>query len=136
MPASNGVTGAVRTAFNLLTAAGINALNRVPVGGAAGIFAAAALVWFAPELRPEGWSVEAILSVGLVAGLVVHRVVEWLIGWFLEPARRHLGARWDAHIRLEKLEHYRDRGLLKEDEAVLLTSKIVQDDITSKQRRR
>ena len=52
MPASNGVTGAVRTAFNLLTAAGINALNRVPVGGAAGIFAAAALVWFAPELRP------------------------------------------------------------------------------------
>lgn len=94
------------------------------------------MLWLRGDLVPEGWSGAAVLSAGMVAGLLLHRMVQWLAGWLVEPARRHLGAHWEAKLRLLKLDDYRERGLLGTEEAAALASKIAEDDISSKLRRK
>jgi len=63
---------------------------------------------------------------------VVHRLFVGTFGWFIEPMKRHLGARWEASIQLGKLEGYSKRGMIAQDQVHLLTDRIVQQDITAK----
>ena len=69
------------------------------------------------------------------SGIVLHRLLDGALGWFIEPVRRHLGARWEASLRLGKLERYRKRGLLPVEDAAALTGQIVREDITPRKRR-
>jgi len=77
-----------------------------------------------------------VLSLGMGSGVVLHRVLEMLLGWLLEPAQRHLGARFEAWLRIGKVEQYRRRGLLAEEEARALLERIVRDDVGPKPRAR
>ncbi|MCU0621815.1 MAG: hypothetical protein MUC69_09950 [Gemmatimonadales bacterium] len=131
-PLEPAETKPLKVAFNWVTATGANILRTIPLGGAAGVVAAGIVLWFAPRLVPAGWSAEAVLSLGMGTGVVVHRLLELLLGWFLDPVRFHVGARWDAALRLRKVERYRRRGLLPDDEAQALVSRIVKDDVTAK----
>jgi hypothetical protein len=126
----------LKVAFNWVTATGANILRTLPLGGAAGVVAAGLVLWFAPKLVPAGWSAEAVLSLGMGSGVVLHRVLEMLLGWLLEPAQRHLGARFEAWLRIGKVEQYRRRGLIAEEEARALLERIVRDDVGPKPRAR
>lgn|SRR5512134_1160026 len=123
-----------RAAFNLVTQAGSNVLKNLPIGGAMGVVLGGIVLWFAPQLIPDGWSAEAVLSLGMGSGIVLHRLADGLLGWFIEPARRHLGARWEAFLRLGKLDGYRKRGLIGTEVADELMGRIVHDDVTAKRR--
>jgi hypothetical protein len=70
------------------------------------------------------------------SGVVLHRVLEMLLGWLLEPVQRHLGARFEAWLRIAKVERYRRRGLIAEEEAQALLERIVRDDVGPKPRGR
>ena len=94
------------------------------------------MLWLAPHLIPEGWSAEAVLSLGMGGGIVSIACWLGLLGWFIEPVRRHLGARWEAWIQLSKLEGYSKRGMIAAEQAHLLTDRIVQDDINAKKKGR
>jgi hypothetical protein len=124
----------IRAAFNWVTQAGASVLQNVPFGGAVGVVGSGVVLWFAPQFIPDGWSAEAVLSLGMGSGIVLHRLADGLLGWFIEPARRHLGARWEAFLRLGKLDRYRERGLIGTDIADELMGRIVKDDITARQR--
>lgn len=126
----------VRTKFNLLTRAGVSAIKSLPFGGAVGVVTAGAILWLSPASVPEGWASESFLSLGMGAGMVVHRVVETALGWILEPMRRHLAARWEAWIQLRKLNGYRERGLIRDEDAEDLAGRIIKADVTGKRRRR
>ena len=128
--------GSLKAKFNWVTQSGASVLKNLPFGGATGVVASGAVLWFAPDLVPEGWSAEAVLSLGMGGGIVAHRVFDGLLGWFVEPARLHLGARWEASLRLRKLEGYRNRNLIPDAEAEALVTRIVKDDVTPKARRR
>ena len=122
--------------FNWVTQAGASTLRNLPFGGALGVVAAGLVIWLAPHLIPEGWSAEAVLSLGMGAGVVTHRLFVGTFGWFIEPMKRHLGSRWEAWIQLEKLAGYSKRGLIDSDQAHVLTDRIVQQDITARTRGR
>ena len=126
------VSEGFKAKFNWVTQAGASTLKNLPFGGALGVVAAGVVLWFVPQLVPEGWSAEAVLSLGMGSGLVLHRLLTSLLGWFIEPMRRHLGARWEAFIRLGKLDGYSRRGLIAAEQVHLLTDRIVQDDINAK----
>ena len=128
--------GSLKAKFNWVTQSGASVLKNLPFGGATGVVASGAVLWFAPQLVPEGWSAEAVLSLGMGGGIVAHRVFDGLLGWFVEPARLHLAARWEASLRLRKLEGYRNRKLIPDAEAEALVTRIVKDDVTPKARRR
>ena len=125
-----------KAAFNWVTQAGSSVLRNLPLGGAIGVVTAGVVLWFAPKLVPLGWSAEAVLSLGMGSGIVLHRLIDGILGWFFEPVRRHLGARWEASLRLGKLDRYRKRGLLPAEEVEQLMGRIVRDDITARGRRR
>ena len=122
----------IKASFNWVTQAGASTLKNLPFGGALGVVAAGVVLWFLPQVVPEGWSAEAVLSLGMGSGLVLHRLLTGLLGWFIEPMRRHLGARWEAFIRLGKLDGYSKRGMIAAEQVHLLTDRIVQDDINGK----
>ena len=126
----------VKAAFNWVTQAGASTLKNLPFGGALGVVTAGVVLWLAPHLIPEGWSAEAVLSLGMGGGIVIHRLLNGMLGWFIEPVRRHVGARWEAWIQLNKLEGYSKRGMIAAEQAHLLTDRIVQDDINAKTRGR
>jgi hypothetical protein len=126
----------LKATFNLVTQTGAALLRNLPFGGAVGVVAAGIVLWFAPGLVPAGWTAEAVLSLGMGSGVVLQRLVDGAFGWFLEPARRHLGARWEARIRLGKLEGYQKRGLLAPADAKDLTTRIVKDDLSPKRGKR
>lgn len=128
--------GSLKAKFNWVTQSGASVLKNLPFGGATGVVASGAVLWFAPGLVPQGWSAEAVLSLGMGGGIVAHRIFDGLLGWFVEPARLHLGARWEASLRLRKLEGYRSRKLIPDTEANALITRIVKDDVTPKARRR
>ena len=130
------VSEGFKAKFNWVTQAGASTLRNLPFGGAFGVVAAGIVLWLAPQLIPEGWSAEAVLSLGMGAGVVVHRLFVGTFGWFIEPMKRHLGARWEASIQLGKLEGYSKRGMIAPEQAHLLTDRIVQDDINAKARGR
>ena len=98
------VSEGFKAKFNWVTQAGASTLRNLPFGGALGVVAAGIVLWLAPQLIPEGWSAEAVLSLGMGAGVVVHRLFVGTFGWFIEPMKRHLGSRWEAWIQLGKLE--------------------------------
>jgi hypothetical protein len=125
----------LRAKFNLLTRSGSSLLRSLPFGGAVGVVVAGAVLWFAPRLVPAGWGAEAVLSLGMGGGIVLHRLIDALLGWFFDPVERHLRARWEAAIRLAKLARYRKQGLIAEAEAQSLQRRIVQDDVSPKKRR-
>jgi len=129
------VSEGFKAKFNWVTQAGASTLRNLPFGGALGVVAAGIVLWLAPQLVPDGWSAEAVLSLGMGTGVVVHRLIEGGLGWFIEPMRRHLGAGWEARLRLGKLEGYRKKGLIPPGEADELLARIVRDDVTSKQRK-
>lgn len=120
----------LRVRLNLLTRTGVTVLKSLPFGGAVGIVAAGAVLWAAPRLVPPGWSAEAVLTMGLGLGMVSHRLLDAIVGWFFEPVVRHVRARWEASIRLAKLGRYRKRGMIGEGEARELTERIARADIT------
>ena len=122
--------------FNWVTQAGASTLRNLPFGSALGVVAAGLVLWLAPHLIPDGWSAEAVLSLGMGAGVVLHRVFVGTFGWFIEPMKRHLGSRWEAWIQLGKLEGYSKRGMIDSEQAHVLTDRIVQQDITAKARGR
>lgn len=125
----------LKATFNLVTQTGASLLRNLPFGGAFGVVVAGIILWFAPGLVPIGWSAEAVLSLGMGSGVVLQRLVDGAVGWFFEPARRHLGARWEARIRLGKLDGYRKRGLLAESDAKELATRIVREDLMPKKRK-
>jgi hypothetical protein len=135
-PLDAGPARPLKVAFNWVTTTGANILRTLPLGGAAGVVGSGFVLWFAPRLVPEGWSAEAVLSLGMGAGVVAHRLLDLAIGWLLEPAHRHLGARFEAWLRLGKVERYRRRGLIPEEEARALVERIVRDDVGPKPRGR
>lgn len=120
------------TRLNLLTRSGVSLLKSLPFGGAVGVVTSGIVLWFLPSLVPAGWSAEAVLSLGMGGGMVLERLVNGLLGWFLEPVRRHLGSRWEAWLQLRKLDGYARRGMLQEKDAAELTEKIVRADVTGK----
>jgi len=120
--------------FKLVPESWLTWLRKVPFGGALGVALAGALLWFAPHLIPEGWRVEAVVGVFLAAGVVVHRLGESLFGWFVEPAARHLRARWEAALQLRKIERYRKQRLLDAAEARRLAGAIARKDVTGSRR--
>ena len=126
------VSEGFKAKFNWVTQAGASTLRNLPFGGALGVVAAGMVLWLAPQFIPEGWSAEAVLSLGMGAGVVVHRLFVGTFGWFIEPMKRHLGGRWEASIQLGKLEGYSKRGMIAQDQVHLLTDRIVQQDITAK----
>jgi hypothetical protein len=128
VPVSEGF----KAKFNWVTQAGASTLKNLPFGGALGVVAAGVVLWLAPQFIPEGWSAEAVLSLGMGAGVVVHRLFVGTFGWFIEPLKRHLGSRWEAWIQLGKLQGYSKRGMIGAEQAHLLTDRIVQDDIRAK----
>jgi hypothetical protein len=130
------VSEGFKAKFNWVTQAGASTLRNLPFGGALGVVAAGIVLWLAPQLIPEGWSAEAVLSLGMGAGVVVHRLFVGTFGWFVEPMKRHLGARWEAWIQLGKLERYNRRGMIKAEQVHVLTERIVQDDIKARTRGR
>lgn len=101
----------------------------LPFGGAVGVVGAGLVLRFLPGVVPEAWDATAVLALGMGLGLVLHRVVDWLFGWFLEPMRRHLFARWEAWLRLTKLERYARRGFIARKEADTIASGIARADI-------
>jgi hypothetical protein len=126
------VSEGFKAKFNWVTQAGASTLKNLPFGGALGVVAAGVVLWLAPQFIPEGWSAEAVLSLGMGAGVVVHRLFVGTFGWFIEPLKRHLGSRWEAWIQLGKLQGYSKRGMIGAEQAHLLTDRIVQDDIRAK----
>ncbi len=130
------IDGPVKAKFNWVTQAGSSVLRNLPFGGAVGVVASGVILWFAPHLVPAGWSAEAVLSLGMGLGVVLSRLVEGLFGWFFEPVRRHLGARWEARLRMGKLDGYRKRGLIAEPDAKELAVKIVKEDLSPKRQAR
>ncbi len=126
----------IKATFNWVTQAGASTLKNLPFGGAIGVVAAGVVLWFAPRLVPDGWSAEAVLSLGMGSGIVLHRLFDGLLGWLVEPARRHLGARWEAVLQLGKLHRYEKRGMIPAEQVHALTDRIVQDDIKAKGRGR
>jgi hypothetical protein len=130
------VSDGFKAKFNWVTQAGASTLRNLPFGGALGVVAAGIVLWLAPHLIPDGWSAEAVLSLGMGAGVVVHRLFVGTFGWFIEPMKRHLGSRWEAWIQLGKLEKYSKRGMIQPEQVHLLTDRIVQQDITAKQKGR
>ena len=133
--ASSPVERSIRAGFNWVTTAGASVMRNLPLGGTIGIVVGGVILWFLPRLVPEGWAAEAVLSLGMGAGVVIHRLIEGILGWFIEPMRRHLGAGWEARLRLGKLDGYRKKGLIPPAEADELLARIVRDDVTSKQRK-
>jgi hypothetical protein len=131
---STPLSGRATSRFNLVTAAGLNAFRKLPFGGAVGIVVAGGILWLAPQLVPDGWPAEAVLSLGMGSGVVLSRLFDAMLGWFFEPIRRHLGSGWEAVLELRKLDHYRKLGMLPEEKADALTGEIVQEDITAKKR--
>ena len=125
----------LKARFNLVTQAGASLLRNLPFGGAVGVVVAGVVLWFAPGLGPAGWSAEAVLSLGMGSGVVLQRLFDGAVGWFLEPAKRHLGARWEARIRLGKLDGYRKRGLLAESDAKELATRIVREDVSPRRKK-
>jgi hypothetical protein len=125
----------LKATFNLVTQTGASLLRNLPFGGAVGVVVAGIILWFAPGLVPIGWSAEAVLSLGMGSGVVLQRLVDGAVGWFFEPARRHLGARWEARIRLGKLDGYRKRGLVAESDAKELATRIVREDLMPRKRK-
>jgi hypothetical protein len=115
--------------FKLVPESWLTWLRKVPFGGALGVALAGALLWFAPHLIPEGWKTEAVVGVFLAVGVVVHRVGEALLGWLVEPAARHLRARWEAALQLRKIERYRRRRLIAAAEARRLAEGIARKDV-------
>ena len=65
----------VKAAFNWVTQAGASTLKNLPFGGALGVVTAGVVLWLAPHLIPEGWSAEAVLSLGMGGGIVIHRLL-------------------------------------------------------------
>ena len=124
--------GGLKAKFNWVTQAGASTLKNLPFGAALGVVSSGIVLWLAPHFVPEGWSAEAVISLGMGGGIVVHRLLDGTLGWFIEPMRRHLGSRWEAWIQLGKLDGYRKRGLLPGEQAEVLTARIVQDDINAK----
>lgn len=122
----------LKAKFNWVTQSGASVLKNLPFGGATGVVVSGIILWFKPALVPEGWSAEAVLSLGMGGGIVAQRIFDGLLGWFVEPARLHLGARWEASLRLRKLEGYRSRKLIPDDEAAELIARIVKEDVTPK----
>ena len=129
-------TDTLKARFNWVTQAGASVLRNLPFGGAVGVVGSGVILWFLPHLVPEGWSAEAVLSLGMGSGMVMQRLLDGALGWFLEPVKRHLGSRWEAWLRLGKLEAYRKRGMVAGEEVAALTQRIVKDDVLPKQRRR
>jgi hypothetical protein len=126
----------LKAKFNWVTQSGASVLKNLPFGGAVGIVVSGVVLWFAPQLVPAGWTAEAVLSLGMGSGIVLHRIVDGALGWFFEPVRRHLGARWEAWLRLGKLERYRKQGLIADAELKELAARIARDDVSPKARAR
>ncbi len=124
-----GARPAIKSKFNWVTKTGASLFKTLPFGGAVGVVGSGVVLWFFPEFIPEGWTAEAVLSMGMASGVVLHRLLDGVLGWFLEPVRRHVGARWEAWLRLEKVGHYQRRGMLPEKEALALIGKIVKEDV-------
>ncbi len=101
-----------------------------------GVVVAGVVLWRAPGIVPAGWTAEAVLSLGMALGVVIHRLLDAVLGWLVEPMVRHLGARWEAAIQLGKLARYRKRGLIPDGEARELTGRIVRADVTPRRPRR
>lgn len=117
--------------FKLLPESWLGWLKKVPFGGAVGVALAGALLWFAPDVIPEGWKVEAVVGVFLAAGVVVHRLLGALLGWFVEPATRHLRSRWEAALKLRKIERYQRLGAIPPADARRLITAVAKKDVTS-----
>lgn len=132
---SSPVERTIKAGFNWVTTAGASVMRNLPLGGTIGVVTGGIILWFLPQLVPQGWAAEAVLSLGMGAGVVVHRLIDGLLGWFIEPMRRHLGSRWEARLRMGKLNRYRKDGLIPEFEAGELLSRIVRDDVNPKQRK-
>lgn len=101
----------------------------LPFGGAVGVVGAGLVLRFAPGILPEAWDPAAALALGCGVGIVLHRAVDWLFGWFFDPVRRHVLARWEAWLRLAKLERYERRGLIERKEARGIAAGIVRADV-------
>ena len=126
----------LKVAVKWVTSTGATMFKNLPFGGALGVVGAGMLLWLAPHLVPAGWTAEAVLSLGMGLGVVINRMVTGMLGWVLEPIRRHLGAGVEAWIRLGKVDRYRTRGLLPEKDATALAAKIAKEDVSPKPTKR
>ena len=126
----------LKVAVKWVTSTGATLFKNLPFGGALGVVGAGVMLWLAPHLVPAGWTAEAVLSLGMGLGVVLHRLATGIFGWVLEPIRRHLGAGVEAWIRLGKVDRYRTRGLLPEKDATALAVKIAKEDVSPKPTKR
>jgi hypothetical protein len=118
-----------RGGWRLPSASALAWLKNAPFGAAAGVVAAGALLWFAPHIIPDGWRAEAVVGLGLGAGMVSQRVLDWMFGWLFEPVLRHVRSRWEATIQLRKLARYEKLGRLPEGERDRIFIRIARADI-------
>ena len=59
------VSEGFKAKFNWVLQAGASTLRNLPFGGALGVVAAGIVLWLAPQFIPDGWSAEAVLSLGM-----------------------------------------------------------------------
>ena len=104
-------------------------LKSLPFGGALGVVLAGLMLWFTPEVLPDGWSPQSFLAFGLGAGIVAGRLIAATIGWIIAPILRHLESRWEARIQLGKLSRYRRRGLIGTADGRRIALRIAKSDV-------
>ena len=57
--------GGLKARFNWVTQAGASTLKNLPFGAAVGVVVSGIVLWLAPQLVPDGWSAEAVISLGM-----------------------------------------------------------------------
>ena len=107
----------------------VDKLRRYPPGALFGLSLAAAVHLFSPSLRPKGW-LEAPFAVScVVLGVALQALLHWGVGWWVDPTLEDLRLSREAQLKLAKLEHYAEAGMISQEDARRLRDKIAKHDV-------
>ena len=63
------------------------------------------------------------------SGILLERSVHYSVGWYVDARLKHLAARYEARIEMEKLRLYEKEGVLNQGDVRRIAARIAKRDV-------
>lgn len=111
------------------TFATISKLRQIPLGALLGLAVAGAIRFLRPDLSPDGWMEAPFALFCVASGILIERAIHYSLGWYVDARLKHLAARYEARMEMQKLRVYEKEGVLNQADVRRIAAKIARRDV-------